>query len=131
MAERKELAMDIAKSNNPLSFPNILRRLRKNKDWSQGQLAQKAGIDLQKVSKYERGVLPPPMPTLVRIAKALDVSLDYLVMGRNTSAEKMKNAQLIERIEEIEKLPVEYQDTLISVLDSFIKRHKFEELAHS
>ena len=123
--------MDIAKSNNPLSFPNILRRLRKNKDWSQGQLAQKAGIDLQKVSKYERGVLPPPMPTLVRIAKALDVSLDYLVMGRNTSAEKMKNAQLIERIEEIEKLPVEYQDTLISVLDSFIKRHKFEELAHS
>ncbi len=43
----------------------------------------------------------------------------------------MKNAQLIERIEEIEKLLTEYQDTLISVLDSFIKRHKFEELAHS
>ncbi len=123
--------MNTTKSNNDLSFPNILRRLRKNKDWSQGQLAQKAGIDLQKVSKYERGVSSPPMATLVRIAKALDVSLDYLVTGRNTSAEKMKNAQLIERIEEIEKLPTEYQDTLISVLDSFIKRHKFEELAHS
>lgn len=123
--------MDIAKNKNPLSFPSILRRLRKNKDWSQGQLAQKAGIDLQKVSKYERGVSSPPMTTLVRIAKALDVSLDYLVTGSNASAEKIKNAQLIERIEEIEKLPVEYQVTLISVLDSFIKRHKFEELAHS
>jgi len=43
----------------------------------------------------------------------------------------MKNAQLIERIEEIEKLPTEYQDILISMLDSFIKRHKFKELAHS
>ncbi|MCP4720213.1 MAG: helix-turn-helix transcriptional regulator [Desulfobacteraceae bacterium] len=123
--------MATAKNNNDLFFPNILRRLRKNKDWSQGQLAQKAGIDLQKISKYERGVTSPPITTLVKIATALGVSLDYLVTGKNTSAEKMKNAQLIERIEEIEKLPVEYQDTLISVLDSFIKRHKFEELAHS
>jgi len=118
-------------SMNTLSFPGMLRQLRKKKDWSQGQLAQKAGIDLQKVSKYERGVSSPPIATLIDIAKALGVSLDYLVTGRNTSAEKMKNAQLIERIEEIEKLPTEYQNTLISVLDSFIKRHKFEELAHS
>ncbi len=71
------------------------------------------------------------MVTLVKIAEALDVSLDYLVQEKNTSAEKMKNAQLIERIEEIEKLPAEYQNTPICVLDSFIKRHKFEELAHS
>lgn len=123
--------MDTEKNNDDLSFSNTLRQLRKNKDWSQGQLAQKAGIDLQKISKYERGVSSPPITTLVKIAAALGVSLDYLVTGRNTSAEKMKNAQLIERIEEIEKLPTEYQDTLISVLDSFIKRHKFEELAHS
>lgn len=68
---------------------------------------------------------------MVKIAEALDVSLDYLVQGKNTNAGKMKNAQLIERIEDIEKLPAEYQDTLICVLDSFIKRHKFEELAHS
>jgi len=71
------------------------------------------------------------MVTLVKIVEALDVSLDYLVQGKNTSAEKMKNSQLIERIEEIKKLPAEYQDTLICVLDSSIKRHKFEELAHS
>ena len=121
--------METTKNNTP-SFPDILRRLRKNKDWSQGQLAQQAGIDLQKISKYERGVSSPPIKTLVKIAKALDVSLDYLVIGK-TRAEKVKNIKLIERIEEIEKLPLEYQDTLISVLDSFIKRHKFEELAHS
>lgn len=121
--------MDITKNNGDTSFPDILRLLRKNKDWSQGQLAQKAGIDLQKISKYERGISSPPIGTLVKIAKALDVSLDYLVTGKSTRAEKLKNAQLIERIEEIESLPVEYQETLISVLDSFIKRHRFEELA--
>ncbi len=123
--------METTKSNSVPSFPNILRQLRKNRDWSQGQLAQKAGIDLQKVSKYERGVSSPPITTLVKIAKALEVSLDYLVTGKSISAEKMKNVQLIEKIEEIEKLPLEYQETLVSVLDSFIKRHKFEELAQS
>jgi transcriptional regulator with XRE-family HTH domain len=127
----KEVDMETAKNNGDTFFSNTLRQLRKNKDWSQGQLAQKAGIDLQKISKYERGVSSPPIGTLVKIAKALDVSLDYLVTGKNTSAGKIKNAQLIERIEEIEKLPQEYQKTLICVLDSFIKRHKFEELAQS
>ncbi|MDL2274679.1 helix-turn-helix domain-containing protein [Desulfosarcina sp. OttesenSCG-928-G10] len=121
--------MDITKNNGDTSFPDILRLLRKNKDWSQGQLAQKAGIDLQKISKYERGISSPPIGTLVKIAKALDVSLDYLITGKSARAEKLKNTQLIERIEEIERLPVEYQKTLISVLDSFIKRHRFEELA--
>jgi transcriptional regulator with XRE-family HTH domain len=123
--------MGTINSSADISFPNILRRLRKNKDWSQGQLAQKAGIDLQKISKYERGISSPPIATLVKIAKALDVSLDYLVTGKNSSTEKMKNTQLVKKMEEIENLPLEYQKTLISVLDSFIKRHKFEELAQS
>jgi hypothetical protein len=61
----------------------------------------------------------------------LDVSLDYLLTGKSGKTEKLKNAKLIERMEEVESLTPEYQETLISVLDSFIKRHKFEELAHS
>ncbi len=113
------------------SFPERLRQLRRERDWSQGQLANKAGIDIQRISKYERGISSPPLETLARIAEALNVSLDYLLTGKSGKTEKLKNAKLIERMEEVEGLPSEYQETLISVLDSFIKRHKFEELAHS
>ncbi len=90
------------------TFSKILKQLRKNRDWSQEQLAQIICIDTQ------------------RISKTLEVSLDYLMTGKSHDAEKVKNIKLIERIEKIEKLPIEYQDTLISVLDSFINRHKFE-----
>ena len=118
------------KQNNISSpFPQRLRRLRRDRDWSQGQLAQKIGIDKQRISKYERGLSSPPLDILIQIAYSLDVSLDYLLTGKTNGAEKLKNARLIERIEELEKLPGEYQETLISVLDSFIKRYKFEELA--
>ncbi len=120
-----------AKQEITASFPERLIRLRRDRDWSQGQLAQKAKIDTQRVSKYERGLTNPPLEILVQIAHALNVSLDYLLTGKTNGAEKLKNAKLIERIEELEKLPGEYQETLISVLDSFIKRYKFEELAHN
>jgi hypothetical protein len=43
----------------------------------------------------------------------------------------VKNPQLIEKIEEVDELPGEYQQTLISALDSFVKRYKFEMLANS
>ena len=57
--------------------------------------------------------------------------MDYLLTGTSFGAEKIKNPKLIERVEEIEELPEDYQETLVSVLDSFIKRYKFEQLAKS
>lgn len=112
------------------SFPERLRRLRRERDWSQGQLAKKVGIDIQRISKYERGLSNPPLEVLACMAQVLGVSVDYLLMGKSSKTENLKNAKLIEKIEELEALPLDYQETLISVLDSFIKRHKFEELAH-
>lgn len=122
--------MDNKDTQITASFPERLRRLRRERDWSQGQLANKVGIDIQRISKYERGISSPPLEVLVSIAQVLRVSVDYLLMGKSSKTEKIKNAKLIEKIEELDTLPLDYQETLISVLDSFIKRHKFEELAH-
>ena len=85
-------------------FPAKLKELRKSRGWSQGQLAQKIGADLQRVSKYERGVIWPTMELMVRIAKAFDVSVDFLIRDDKEAA--------------------------VSFLDTFIKRRKFEELVH-
>ena len=60
-------------------FPSKLRTLRKDRGWSQGQLAQKIGADLQRISKYERGVIWPTMELMVKIAKVFDVSVDFLI----------------------------------------------------
>lgn len=112
-------------------FPNKLRVLRKNKGWSQGQLAQKIGADLQRVSKYERGVIWPTMELMVQIARVFEVSVDYLIRDKeDATISKIKNSDLRHQLEEVNNLPDEDQRTVVSFLDAFVKRRKFEELVH-
>lgn len=50
------------KSTNMYISPELsekLKQARKQKGLTQGQLAQKIGADIQRISKYERGVLIP------------------------------------------------------------------------
>jgi transcriptional regulator with XRE-family HTH domain len=113
-------------------FPAKLRALRKSRGWSQGQLAQKIGADLQRVSKYERGVIWPTMELMVAIAKAFEVTVDFLIRDeKHAAVGKIKNQALLNQLEQINDLPEEDQKTVVSFLDAFIKRRKFEELVHS
>ena len=47
---------------------------------------------MQCASKYERGVMLPTMELIVRIAKAFEVSVDFLIRdGRETAVDKIKS----------------------------------------
>lgn len=121
----------IKKENTVLSadFPAKLKELRKNKGWSQGQLAKKIDADLQRISKYERGLIWPTMELMVKLAKVFDVSIDFLIRDdQNTAVTKIRNQKLLNQLEAINNLPQEGQETVVSFLDAFIKRRKFEEL---
>ena len=48
---------------------------------SQSELAKKADIQAQTLSKYERGLLAPSVRSLFAIAKACDVSASWLATG--------------------------------------------------
>jgi hypothetical protein len=69
---------------------------------------------------------------MVKIASVFDVSLDYLLRDEaDVAINKIKSRELLKHIEEIEKLPEEDQVVLTSLLDAFIKKHKFEQLARA
>ena len=56
-----------------------LQRLRGVRGWSQGELAERAGISREYVSRIEGGHQDPTIGTLEKIAKALKVKLVDLV----------------------------------------------------
>lgn len=63
--------------------PLIARRIRLERDargWSQGQLAEAAGIAKATVSKVERGEMSPTATLLVRLASAFGLTLAGLLV---------------------------------------------------
>lgn len=62
-----------------MGFNQILRETRENKNLSLSQLAEKVGVSKQALHGYEKGFLTPRPVVLVEIAKALEVSTDYLL----------------------------------------------------
>ena len=56
-----------------------VRRLRKDKSWTQEQLAFEARLDLTYIGGIERGRRNPSILALARIAEALDADLSELI----------------------------------------------------
>ncbi|MGK5090542.1 helix-turn-helix domain-containing protein [Deltaproteobacteria bacterium TL4] len=111
------------------NFQYRLKQLRQSKGWSQGQLAVKLGMDNQRISKYERGVMFPTVDIMIKLARSLEVSLDYLLCGeQEISLEKIPNRELVKRFDQVSRLSNEEQKAVMMVMDSFIKSHRMEEV---
>lgn len=63
-----------------LPFARRMKEIRKEKGWKQVDLADKAGIDKNMISYYENEKYIPSADALIKIASALDVSIDYLLI---------------------------------------------------
>jgi len=57
-----------------------LKKLRNKKGWSQERLAREAGISYQTLIKIEQDrIKNPKLKTLIKLSKALGVSIDRLI----------------------------------------------------
>ena len=63
--------------------------LRRSKGWSQGDLAQILQVSPSAVGMYEQGRREPALQTLVEMAAAFGVSVDYLLTGRAFGEEQV------------------------------------------
>lgn len=67
-----------------------LKTIRKNKGFSQEELAARINVVRQTVSKWEKGLSVPDSELLVKIAEVLDVSVSEL-LGERIEKEEDKN----------------------------------------
>ena len=72
-----------------VDIANKITLLRKERKWSQTELAKIVGCSREIISKYEKDSVMPSIEIAKRIADAFEVSLDYLVgEGQNASFNK-------------------------------------------
>lgn len=57
-----------------------IRRLRKERGWSQETLAFEAGLHATEISRLERGLREPRLGTLAQVAQALGVTVGTLIV---------------------------------------------------
>jgi transcriptional regulator with XRE-family HTH domain len=102
----------------------IISNLRKEKSWSQTDLANESEVSREMISKYERGLAIPSVDAAKKIADALGVSLDYLVgEGINASFDKIT----LKRLQEIQNMKPDFKLHLFSVIDSVIRDYKTQQ----
>lgn len=102
----------------------IIANLRKEKGWSQTDLANESEVSREMISKYERGLAIPSVDAAKKIADAFSVSLDYLVgEGINASFDK----KTLQRLQEIQNMKPDFRTHLFSVIDSVIRDYKTQQ----
>ena len=104
-----------------MDFGNRIMLLRKEKSWSQNDLAGKVGVSREIISKYEKNDVVPSVEVAKKIADAFEVSLDYLV-GEVQNA--MFDKKTIQRLQDIEQMQPDTKDKLFFVIDSIIRDSK-------
>ena len=103
-----------------MSFGERLSEIRKKRGLSQEELAHLLGTQGPAIGRYEREIAKPTIEVASKLAKFLDVSLDYLVGNSDIEIDKTMS----KRIQEISKFPDEDKQHVFAVLDAFIAKSK-------
>ena len=104
-------------------FSKRILMLRKQKGWSQPELARRVGTSGPIIGRYERGEMTPSIEVAKKLADAFGVTLDYLVADRDLP-NILQDKEMLQRLEAIAALPEEERLRILSVVDSLIRDFK-------
>ena len=110
------------------SFGMKLKELRKEKGWSQDVLGEHVGIHGRHIGKYEIGKAMPNADTVIKIAKAFDVSIDYLLLDDDTVPhhEKIRDKSLLKKFQAVEQMDGKDKAVVETLIEAFIKKQQIE-----
>ncbi len=93
-----------------------LRRLRRDKHFTQGELADLCNIRVGQISKIERNDVDPKLSTIYALINALECSPNALL---NDVSETNFDGLLAMVLERVQKLPDQSKNNLIDVIDKY------------
>lgn len=98
-------------------FNDRLTALRKLKELSQAELAEKIGVHTNIIGRYERGLAKPSMELASKLSEVLGVSLDYLV-GK---VEQELDKEVVEQVLVLQRLPEKEREHILFTLNALIR----------
>lgn len=96
---------------------NNIKKIRKERELSQIDLADKVGISRTYMSDIERGAKNASMKTIVNIANVLDVDISK-IMGDTTTVGKKEHIESLQN--QLVQLPEKKYRFIIDLLENFL-----------
>lgn len=101
-------------------FGKRLLALRKERGWSQPELAKKIDTSGAIVGRYERGEMTPSIEVAAKVAEAFRVTVDALVSERAVP-DILGDQAMLERWRTLDGLQASERERILSVLDSLLR----------
>ncbi|MEM9316486.1 MAG: helix-turn-helix transcriptional regulator [Pseudomonadota bacterium] len=108
-----------------MHFPQRLSTLRKQNGLTQQAIANLVGLHVNQIKKYEAGTAQPTLKALVKLAKALHVSLDTLVFEEG---ERGPDEDLRLQFEAVSEMPDEDKVIVKALLDGMIVKYRTKQM---
>lgn len=105
-----------------------IRKLRREKDWTQEELGQRVGIDKRNISRYETGNLNPSKKTLTKFASALGVNVEELQGEPSQPSLILEDPELLNLFREVATLPDKSRNAVKTVLAMIVKQNRIQQM---
>ncbi len=115
--------MIIVLNSTVMSFGARLLETRKERGFSQAELADLLNTKPPVIGRYERSETTPSIDVALRLAKILGVSLDYLVGNSDLNIDK----NTIKRMEDIAKMPSDDRSFILRTVDALVRDLKAQK----
>ncbi len=117
----------VAVLSNNMDISKNIKRIREAKGLSQKEVISAIDMGAAQYSRIENGKTDPSVSTLMKIAKALGVSMAELFTNKEVLQDiNSVDTTLMERVALIDTLTKEEQKTIFSILDAFISKRKLK-----
>lgn len=101
-----------------LNISKKISELRKEKGWSQSDLAKAVEASRDIIGKYERSEHSPSIEMTTKLAEALGVTVDYLI-GKERFGRYDKG--VVKRLEGIQRMDESTRGKLFDIIDTYIR----------
>ena len=109
------------------NFGERLKKLRAEKDLSQTLFAQKIGIHVTNLSKYERNLSVPSLDMAEKMATVLETTLDELVYGKQKAGNRINDDELLSLFSKTALLPERQKETVKDLLSAFLLKNNLKQ----
>lgn len=105
-------------------------RLRKEKGFSQTELANLVGVSYAQIGRYETKGAQPAAEVLKKIADALCTTSDFLINGGTDekALATLNDNELLQQFKEVDKMNNDDKATIKKLIDAFITKNKIKQL---